>query len=137
MLHAWHRPADKKTHSHARIRRTHARTHASTHARIHARPPTHAPTTRFRPAPQVTLPKIDLSKFTDSYFKPAESKKEKKGEKTFFDEAPAKAALPADYVANQKALDAALLPALNAEMKAYLASRFTLRDGDRPHLMKF
>lgn len=45
--------------------------------------------------------------------------------------------LAAEYVANQKALDAALLPALSADLKGYLGSRFTLRDGDRPHLLKF
>lgn len=87
---------------------------------------------------QVSLPALDLSKFTDSYFKAAESKKAKKGEKEFFDaENAKKKELAADYVANQKSLDAALLPALSADLKAYLSTRFTLRDGDRPHLMKF
>ncbi|KAI8475776.1 MAG: ribosomal protein L6 component of cytosolic 80S ribosome and 60S large subunit [Monoraphidium minutum] len=87
---------------------------------------------------KVTLPKLDLSKFTDSYFKAAEDKKDKKkGEDEFFKAAAEKAPLAAEYVANQKALDAALLPALSADLKGYLGSRFTLRDGDRPHLMKF
>lgn len=87
---------------------------------------------------QVSLPALDLSKFTDSYFKAAESKKAKKGEKEFFNaENAKKKELAADYVANQKSLDAALLPALSADLKAYLSTRFTLRDGDRPHLMKF
>jgi large subunit ribosomal protein L6e len=45
--------------------------------------------------------------------------------------------LAAEYIANQKALDAALLPALSADLKAYLSARFSLKDGDRPHLMKF
>ena len=45
--------------------------------------------------------------------------------------------LPAEYVANQKAVDAALLGALSAGVKGFLATRFTLRSGDRPHLMKF
>ena len=88
--------------------------------------------------PQVTLPKLDLTKYSDSYFKAAETKKGKKGEKEFFDSATAeKKVLAADYVANQKSLDAAILPALSPELKAYLSARFTLRDGDRPHLMKF
>ena len=87
---------------------------------------------------QVSLPKVDLGKFTDSYFKAAETKKTKKGEKEFFDAANAeKKTLAADYVANQKSLDAVILPALSADLKAYLSSRFTLRDGDRPHLLKF
>lgn len=45
--------------------------------------------------------------------------------------------LAAEYVANQKSLDAALLPALSAELKSYLSTSFSLKDGDRPHLMKF
>lgn len=48
-----------------------------------------------------------------------------------------KKALSAEYIADQKAVDAALLKALTPELKGYLGTRFTLRDGDRPHLMKF
>jgi large subunit ribosomal protein L6e len=48
-----------------------------------------------------------------------------------------KAALSAEYIANQKAVDTALLGALSPELKGYLSTRFTLKDGDRPHLMKF
>ena len=82
---------------------------------------------------KVSLPTLDLTKFTDSYFKAAEVKKEKK----FGEEEVKEKTLAADYIANQKALDAALLPALTADLKGYLSSRFTLRDGDRPHLLKF
>jgi hypothetical protein len=49
----------------------------------------------------------------------------------------AKAPLSAEYIANQKEVDAALLKALSPELQGYLATRFTLRDGDRPHMMKF
>uniref|UniRef100_A0A7R9VTG2 60S ribosomal protein L6 n=1 Tax=Chlamydomonas euryale TaxID=1486919 RepID=A0A7R9VTG2_9CHLO len=86
---------------------------------------------------KVSLPNVDITMFTDSYFKAAESKRAKKGEKDFFDEPKEKKALPAEYVANQKSLDAAIMPALSADLKGYLSTRFTLRDGDRPHLMKF
>lgn len=56
----------------------------------------------------------------------------------FFDQSQAtKKTLAAEYIANQKSLDAALLPALSADLKAYLSTRFTLKDGDRPHLLKF
>jgi len=56
----------------------------------------------------------------------------------FFDQSQAeKKVLAAEYVANQKSLDAALLPALSAELKSYLSTSFSLKDGDRPHLMKF
>mmetsp|Transcript_18417 Transcript_18417/g.39588 ORF Transcript_18417/g.39588 Transcript_18417/m.39588 type:complete len:188 (-) Transcript_18417:206-769(-) len=86
---------------------------------------------------KVALPKLDLGKFTDSYFKAAEAKKTKKGEKEFFDGQLKKKELAGEYVANQKSLDAALLPALSADLKGYLSARFTLQDGDRPHMMKF
>ncbi|KAG2444307.1 hypothetical protein HXX76_001064 [Chlamydomonas incerta] len=87
---------------------------------------------------KVSLPKLDLSKFTDSYFKAVETKSSKKGEKEFFSAADAKKnVLSQEYIANQKTLDAALLPALSADLKGYLSHRFTLKDGDRPHLMKF
>jgi large subunit ribosomal protein L6e len=88
---------------------------------------------------KVALPaSLDLAKFDDKFFKAAEEKRaKKKGEEEFFKAAPEKKALAPEYVAAQKALDAALAPALSAELKQYLGSRFSLRDGDRPHLMKF
>jgi len=87
---------------------------------------------------KITLPKLSLDKFTDSYFKAAEDKqKGKKGEEEFFKKEESKKELTAEYVADQKAVDAALLKALTPELKGYLGTRFTLRDGDRPHLMKF
>jgi len=87
---------------------------------------------------KITLPKLSLDKFTDSYFKAAEDKqKGKKGEDEFFKKEESKKELSAEYIADQKAVDAALLKALSPELKGYLGTRFTLRDGDRPHLMKF
>ena len=52
-------------------------------------------------------------------------------------EAEGKKALAPEYIENQKALDAALISGLDATVKSYLGSRFTLKSGDRPHLMKF
>jgi large subunit ribosomal protein L6e len=90
---------------------------------------------------KVQLPSLSLDKFTDAYFQAAEAKaakKEKKaGEEGFFEADAGKKELAAEYISNQKELDAALLPALNDDLKGYLAARFSLRDGDRPHLMKF
>jgi large subunit ribosomal protein L6e len=85
---------------------------------------------------KVALPQLDLAKFTDAYFKATETKK-KAGEDKFFDTEQQKKELSAEYIANQQALDAALLPALSEDIRGYLSHRFTLRDGDRPHLMKF
>lgn len=87
---------------------------------------------------KVKLPKLDLAKFDDKYFKPLEAKKKAaKGEEKFFETELKKEELSADYVNAQKALDAALMPALDKEMQAYLSTRFSLKDGDKPHLMKF
>jgi len=69
--------------------------------------------------------------------KKAEKKAKKSGEKEFFAEPAAKAPLPAEYVENQKAVDAKLLAGLSGDLKGYLSTRFTLRASDRPHLMKF
>ena len=67
-------------------------------------------TTRHHPAPQVDASAVDVSKFGDAYFKAAEKKAYKKSEGAFFaEQATEKAALPAEVVANQKAVDAALL----------------------------
>jgi large subunit ribosomal protein L6e len=86
---------------------------------------------------KVDVAGVDTSKFDDAYFKSAEKKGKKQSEEGFFQEKAEKAPLPAEYVANQKAVDAALLGKLSDELKGYLSSRFTLRSGDRPHLMKF
>jgi large subunit ribosomal protein L6e len=87
---------------------------------------------------KVELPALSLDKFTDSYFKAAEDKqKKKKGEDEFFKSEESKKELSAQYIADQKEVDAALLKALSPELKGYLSTRFTLRAGDRPHLMKF
>jgi len=87
---------------------------------------------------KVQLPSLSLDKFTDSYFKaPADKSKKKKGEADFFEASETKTELTATYISNQKEVDAGLLKALSTELKGYLSSRFTLRDGDRPHLMRF
>lgn len=87
---------------------------------------------------KIALPNnLNLDKYTDQYFKASDEKKTKKGEQGFFEEESKKKELTAEYVANQKSLDAAIIPGLSKDLKAYLSTRFTLRDGDRPHLMKF
>ena len=49
----------------------------------------------------------------------------------------AKKELSAEYIERQKTVDSALLSGLSDELKGYLSTRFTLKSGDRPHLMKF
>ena len=45
--------------------------------------------------------------------------------------------LSKEYIERQKTVDEALVKALSPELKGYLGARFTLKAGDRPHLMKF
>ena len=86
---------------------------------------------------KIDVSSVDVSKYDDSYFKGA--KKEKKSGDSMFKEEAAKKELSADYLANQKAIDAALKPiiAKTKDLEAYLKAHFSLKDGDRPHLMKF
>lgn len=95
---------------------------------------------------KVELPSdLDTSKFTDAFFKGAAKDGKKKAKAPgdgkdvamFQEEQAQPAALAPEYVAAQKALDAALLPAVAGDLKGYLATRFSLGAGDRPHLLKF
>merc|ERR1712157_259273 len=67
------------------------------------------------------------------------AKKEKKSGDSMFKEEAGKKELSADYLANQKAMDTALTPIIGKtkDLEAYLKAHFSLKDGDRPHLMKF
>lgn len=88
-----------------------------------------------------TSTKIDISKvkvdekFNDAYFK----REAKKTEAKFFDENTPKSELPASRVADQKAVDKAILPVIAKvpHLKAYLNASFSLKKGQAPHLMKF
>jgi large subunit ribosomal protein L6e len=88
---------------------------------------------------KVDVGSVDTAKFDDAYFKPTEKKDKKKGEAEFFqtEGSEAKKELAPEYVENQKSVDGALLGSLSDDLKAYLATRFGLKGGDRPHLMKF
>jgi large subunit ribosomal protein L6e len=82
--------------------------------------------------------KID-AKFDDKYFaKPAAQKKKKSEGEFFAKETEKKAADPAK-VADQKALDAVILPLIKktAKLDKYLGSKFSLSSGQYPHTMKF
>lgn len=45
--------------------------------------------------------------------------------------------LPSDYIQNQKAVDESILKSIDADVKGYLSTRFSLKASDRPHLLKF
>ncbi|KAJ3217408.1 hypothetical protein HDU67_007991 [Dinochytrium kinnereticum] len=77
-------------------------------------------------------------KITDAYFKAGKAGKAKATEEALFD-ASAKKAIDATRIADQKAVDAAVLAAVKKTplLKAYLNSSFALTKGQAPHLMKF
>ncbi|MCL7030221.1 hypothetical protein MKW94_024871 [Papaver nudicaule] len=92
-----------------------------------------------------TSTKVDISgvnsdKFDDKYFTKATEKKKKKGEGEFFEsEEKEKNNLPQDKKDDQKAVDASLLKAIEgvADLKTYLAARFSLKSGMKPHELVF
>jgi len=90
---------------------------------------------------KVDLTGVDASKFEDSYFKAPVQKKEKKSEDQFFaeDKTPKKVDISAERLANQKAVDAALLANIDKvpKLRQYLASSFSLPKGRAPHTLKF
>ena len=67
------------------------------------------------------------------------SYKSKKSEAEFFNESQPKKEIKAERVADQKSVDAALLSEIKKTplLKQYLAASFSLKNGDRPHLLKF
>eukprot|EP00898_Chlorokybus_atmophyticus_P005556 jgi/Chlat1/6000/Chrsp4S06308 len=89
---------------------------------------------------KLDVAKVDVSKFNDTYFKRPEEKKGKKSESDFFEaEKEDKKKVPEGRIEDQKAVDAALLPVIEAvsDMKSYLAARFSLKSGMYPHELVF
>ncbi|CAM9016298.1 unnamed protein product [Wickerhamomyces anomalus] len=87
---------------------------------------------------QVSLEGVDASKFNVAYFAREKSTKAK-GETQFFGEEQPKKQVKAERVADQKSIDAALLTQIKKTplLKEYLSATFSLKNGDRPHLLKF
>eukprot|EP00173_Palmaria_palmata_P002528 Plantae.Rhodophyta-Palmaria_palmata.ctg26462.p1 GENE.Plantae.Rhodophyta-Palmaria_palmata.ctg26462~~Plantae.Rhodophyta-Palmaria_palmata.ctg26462.p1 ORF type:complete len:217 (-),score=50.90 Plantae.Rhodophyta-Palmaria_palmata.ctg26462:83-733(-) len=84
---------------------------------------------------------VDCSKYDDIYFKRTKKAQDGKDE-DFLDTSDAASSgkvLTDEKKADQKAVDAALLPAIAKveDMRDYLSSKFTLTKGQYPHLMKF
>jgi large subunit ribosomal protein L6e len=77
---------------------------------------------------------VDCAKFNDGYFA-----KDDDGEKPEFGEEKVKKPLDASKIADQKAVDAVLLPVIakTENLKSYLSARFSLKSGMAPHSMKF
>ncbi|XP_043692003.1 60S ribosomal protein L6-like [Telopea speciosissima] len=92
-----------------------------------------------------TSTKVDISgvnaeKFDDKYFAKEGEKKKKKGEGEFFEaEKEEKKTLPQEKKDDQKAVDASLIKAIEGvpDLKIYLAARFSLSSGMKPHELVF
>jgi large subunit ribosomal protein L6e len=92
-----------------------------------------------------TSTRVDVSgvkvadKFNDDYFKKPRAAKNKKTEQEFFGEGEKKKTIDAARKEDQKAVDAALLKAVQAvpTLPEYLGARFTLKKGQFPHDLKF
>ncbi|XP_060184388.1 large ribosomal subunit protein eL6-like [Lycium barbarum] len=92
-----------------------------------------------------TSTKVDVSgvnaeKIDDKYFAKQAEKKQKKGEGEFFEEKKEeKNVLPQEKKDDQKAVDAALIKAIEGvpELKEYLSARFSLKSGMKPHELVF
>ncbi|KAK9235937.1 ribosomal protein L6e-domain-containing protein [Lipomyces kononenkoae] len=88
----------------------------------------------------VPVESVDVSAFSVAYFA-HEKKSKKEGEAEFFgdEEKKQKKVISEVRIADQKAVDTALLAEIKKvpALKAYLSSSFSLKKGDKPHLMKF
>ncbi|GLT37164.1 hypothetical protein SLA2020_114980 [Shorea laevis] len=89
---------------------------------------------------KVDISVINVDKFDDKYFAKEVEKKKIKGEGEFFEaEKEEKKALPDGKKDEQKAVDAPLIKSIDGvpDLKAYLAARFSLKAGMKPHELVF
>ncbi|KAL6129800.1 hypothetical protein ACLB2K_073149 [Fragaria x ananassa] len=89
---------------------------------------------------KVDISGVNVEKFDDKYFSKEVQKKKKKGEGEFFEaEKEEKNVLPQDKKDDQKIVDAPLIKAIEGvtDLKTYLAARFSLKQGMKPHELVF
>lgn len=88
---------------------------------------------------KVNVSSVDVSKFTVEYFAREAATKGKKTEEEFFNQEAPKKEIKAERIQDQKAVDASLLSEIKKTplLKQYLSASFSLKNGDRPHLLKF
>ncbi|KAK9474809.1 60S ribosomal protein eL6 [Dipodascopsis tothii] len=89
----------------------------------------------------VPVESVSVEKFNAEYFAHEKKGKKAEGETEFFGDADKKEkkTISETRVADQKVVDKALLAEIKKvpHLKAYLSSSFSLKKGDKPHLMKF
>lgn len=89
---------------------------------------------------KVDISGVNVEKFDDKYFGKEKKQQRKKGEGEFFEaEKKETKTLPQEKKDDQKAVDTQLIKSIEAvpDLKAYLAARFSLRAGMKPHELVF
>merc|ERR1711924_392227 len=92
-----------------------------------------------------TSTKVNISsvavpaRVNDDYFKRKAAPKKAEGEEFFDGETAKRTPLPAERKEDQQTVDKALMKAISKQsmLKEYLTARFSLRQGQYPHLMQF
>ncbi|KAF8403873.1 hypothetical protein HHK36_011979 [Tetracentron sinense] len=87
---------------------------------------------------KVDISEINVENFDDKYFTKEAGKKKNKGEGDFF-EAEKEKSLPQEKNDDQKAVDSTLIKSIEGvtDLRTYLAARFSLRSGLKPHELVF
>jgi large subunit ribosomal protein L6e len=88
---------------------------------------------------RVNIESVKVEKFNVAYFAREKAAKKAATEEEFFGDKAVKKEIKAERVADQKTVDAALIAEISKQplLKKYIASRFSLKNGDKPHLLKF
>lgn len=89
---------------------------------------------------KVDITGVNVEKFDDKYFAKQVEKKKKKGEGEFFEaDKEEKNVLPQDKKDDQKTVDSSLIKSIESvpDLKSYLAARFSLSAGMKPHELVF
>lgn len=88
---------------------------------------------------RINISGVDSKKFDVSYFTREKKAKNAATEEEFFGDKKEKKEVKAERVTDQKTVDAALLTEIKKQplLKKYIATAFSLKNGDKPHLLKF
>lgn len=89
---------------------------------------------------KVDVSNVDVSKFNVEYFAREKlSRSAKKSAADLLNEQPAKKEIKSERIEDQKIVDSSLLSEIKKTplLKQYLSTSFSLKSGDKPHLLKF
>lgn len=88
---------------------------------------------------RINVSGVDAKKFGVAYFTREKKAKDAVTEEEFFGDKEGKKEVKAERVADQKEVDAVILAELKKQplLKKYIAATFSLKNGDKPHLLKF